>query len=67
MAVLLSICTKEERAVIQFWWAEGVPGADIHHTLSAQYVNNSSPKRCVYKWITMFKNGHTSVTGEERL
>jgi hypothetical protein len=29
MAVPLSVCTKEQQAVIRFLWAEGVPRAEI--------------------------------------
>jgi hypothetical protein len=62
----LSVCTKEEqRAVIRFLWAEGVPGAEIHQRLSAQYGNSALPQHSVYKWIAMFKNGRPSVTDDE--
>ena len=47
-------------------WAEGAPEAEIHHRLSAQYGNSAIPQRSVYDWITMFKNGRTSVTDDER-
>ena len=67
MTSLLSVCTKEEQhAVKQFLWAEGVPGAEIYHRLSAQYGNSASLQWSVFDWITMFKNGHTSVTDDER-
>jgi hypothetical protein len=57
---------QQRRAVIRFLWAEGVPGAEIHHRLSAQYENSALPQGSVYEWITTFKNGRTSFTGEER-
>ena len=38
MAAKLINCTKEEqRSVISFLWAEGVPGAQIHLRMCAQY------------------------------
>jgi len=56
MTAPLSIYTKEEQhAVKQFLWAEGVPGAEIYHRLSAQYGNSAFPQRSVYDWIAMFK------------
>jgi hypothetical protein len=67
MAGPLSVSTKEEqRAVIRFLWAEGVPGAEIHRRLAAQYGNSALPQRSVHEWIAMFKNGCTSVTDDER-
>jgi hypothetical protein len=36
MAAPLSVrTTEEQRAVVRFLWAEGVPGAEIHRRLSA--------------------------------
>ena len=52
--------------MIQFLWAEGVPEAEIHRRLSAHYGNSALPQWSVYDWITMFKNGRTSVTDDER-
>ena len=67
MTAPLSVCTKEEqRAVIRFLWAQGVLGAEIHRRLSAQYGNSALPQQSVYDWITMFKNGRTSFTLDER-
>jgi hypothetical protein len=64
MATPLSICTKEEQyTVIRFLWTEDVLVAEIHRRLSAQYENSALPQS-VYKWITMFKNGHRIVTDE---
>jgi hypothetical protein len=41
----LSICTKEKQhAVIQFLWAEGVPGEEIYRRFSAQYGNSALPQ-----------------------
>ena len=38
IAAELINCTKEEqRSVIRFLWAEGVPGAQIHLRMCAQY------------------------------
>ena len=60
-------CTKEEqRSVIRFLWAEGVPGAQIHLRMYAQYGDKVLPRRIVYEWIEMFENGRTSVTDAER-
>jgi len=67
MAVKLINCTKEEqRSVICFLWAEGVPGAQIHLRICAQYGDKVLPRRIVYEWIEMFENGSTSVTDAER-
>jgi hypothetical protein len=67
MAGPLSVCTKEEqRVVIRFLWAEGVPGAEIHRMLSAQYENSALLQHSVYEWISTFKNGHTSATDDDR-
>ena len=66
MAALLAVCTKEEqRAVIRFLWSEGVPGVEIHRTLSTQYRDSALPHRSVYEWIEKFKSGQTNMTHEE--
>ena len=63
----LSVCTKEEqRSVISFLWAEGVKGAEIHARVCTEYGDNTLPRRSVYEWIEMFKNGRTSVMDAER-
>ena len=49
-----------------FLGAEGVPGAEIHHRLSAQYGSSALPQQSVYDGITMFKNGRTNGTDDER-
>jgi histone-lysine N-methyltransferase SETMAR len=68
MSVRLSICTKEEqRSVVQFLWAEGVKGAEIHTPLCVQYGDNALPYQSVYEWIEMFKNGRRSVMDAERM
>ena len=61
-------CTKEEqRSVIRFLWAEGVPGAQIHlSAVCAQYGDKVLSLRIVYEWTEMFENGRTSVTDAER-
>jgi len=67
MAAPLSVCTKEEqRGVIHFLWSEGVPGAEIHRRLSAQYGDSALPRQSVYEWIQKFQHGWTSLKGEER-
>ena len=67
MAAKLINCTKEEqRSVIRFLWAEGVPGAQIHPRMCAQYVDKVLSRRILYEWIEMFENGRTSVTDAER-
>ena len=56
------ICTKEEqRAVIHFLWAEGVPGVKMHRMISVQYGNSVMSQRIVCYWSKRFKNGRTSV------
>ena len=43
IAAKLINCTKEEqRSVIRFLWAEGVPRAQIHHRMCAQYEDKFS-------------------------
>jgi transposase len=60
------ICTKEEqRAVVHLLWAEGVPGAEMHRKISAQYGNSVMSQQMVYEWIKRFKNGHTSNKHQE--
>jgi hypothetical protein len=60
------ISTKEEqRAVVQFVWAQGVPGAEMHRTISVQYGNSVVSQRLVYEWIERFKSGRTSIKHEE--
>ena len=67
MAVKLINCTKEEqRSVIRFLWAEGVPGAQIHLHMCAQYGDKVLSRRIVFEWIEMFENGRMSVTDAER-
>jgi hypothetical protein len=42
----LFICTKEEqRAVIRFLWAGGVPGAEMRRRISVQYGNSVVSQR----------------------
>jgi transposase len=68
MAAKLEDCTKEEqRSVICFLWAEGVPGGQIHQRICAQYGDNAVSCRVVYEWVEMFKYGSTSVTDAESL
>jgi len=63
MAAKLINCTKDEqRSVIGFLWAEGVPGAQIYLRMCAQYGDKVLSRRIIYEWIEMFENGHTSVT-----
>ena len=50
---------------MKFLWAEGVKGAEIHTCLCTQYGDNALPRRSVYEWIEMFKNGRTSVMDAE--
>ena len=67
MSARLSVCTKEEqRSVIRFLWAEGVKGSEIHARLCTQYGDDALPRRSVYEWIEMFKNGRISVMDAER-
>ena len=67
MAAILINCTKEEqRSVIRFLWAEGVPGTQIHLRMCAQYWDKVLPRRIVYEWIEMFENERKSVTDAER-
>ena len=66
MAAKLINCTKEEqRSVIRFLWAEGVPGAHINLRMCAQYGDKVLSRRIIYEWIEMFENGHTSVLDAE--
>ena len=61
------MCTKEEqRGVIRLLWSEGVPGAEIHRRLSAQYGDSALPRRSVYEWIEKFQQVRTSLKDEER-
>ncbi|XP_062850161.1 protein GVQW3-like [Trichomycterus rosablanca] len=67
MAAKLLHCTKDEqRSVIRFLWAEGVPGAQIHRRMCAQYGDKVLSRRVVYEWIEMFENGRTNVKDAER-
>ena len=50
--------------MIRFLWSEGVSGAEIHRSLSAQYGNRVLPQRSVYEWTEKLKNVRTSVTHE---
>jgi hypothetical protein len=62
----LFICTiEEQRAVICFLWAEGVPGAEMHRRISMQYGKSVVSQRMVYEWIERFRNSHTSIKNEE--
>uniref|UniRef100_A0A7M4EMQ5 Mos1 transposase HTH domain-containing protein n=1 Tax=Crocodylus porosus TaxID=8502 RepID=A0A7M4EMQ5_CROPO len=67
MATQLVVCTKEEqRSVIRFLWAEGVPPSEIHRRIVAQYGENCLAQRKVYEWVEKFKHGRTSVVDEPR-
>jgi hypothetical protein len=60
------ICTNDEqKAVICFLWAEGVPGGEMHRRISVQCGNSVVSQRMVYEWIERFKNGRTSIKHEE--
>ena len=67
MAAKLTNCAKEEqRSFIRFLWAEGVPGAQIHLRMCAQYGDKVLSRRIIYEWIEMFENSRMSVTDAER-
>jgi len=46
-------------------WAEGVPGAQIHLRMCAQYGDKVLSRRIVCEWIEMIENGRTSVMDAE--
>jgi hypothetical protein len=48
--------------VINFLWAEGAPGGQIHQHMCARYRDNTLTCRVVYEWTEMFQNGRTRVT-----
>jgi len=67
VAAKLINCTKDEqRSVICSLWAEGVPGAQIHLCMYAQYGDKFLSHRIIYEWIEMFENGRMSVADAER-
>jgi hypothetical protein len=61
MDALLFICTKEQRAVSQFLWAEILPGAEMHRRMSVQYGDSVVSQQIVYEWIERLRNGHTNI------
>ena len=66
MDVLLFICIKEEqRTVICFLLAEGVPGAKMHRRMSAQYGNSVVLQQIAYEWRERLKNCRISIKHEE--
>ena len=65
-AKLINCTTEEQRSAIRLLWAEGVPGAQIHHRMCAQYGDKVLSRRIVYEWSEMFENDRTSVTDAER-
>jgi len=66
MAAKLINCTKEEqRSVIRFLQAEGLPGAYIHLRMCAQYGDKDVSRRFVYEWIEMIENGRMILTDVE--
>jgi hypothetical protein len=68
MPVPLSVCTQhEKRALIRLLWVEDVPGAEIHHRLSAQYGYRVLLRQSMHKRMIMLKNNHTGITDEEQL
>ena len=67
MSARFSVCTKEkQRSVIRFLWAEGLRGAEIHARLCTRYGDKALPRRSVYEWIEMLKNGRTNLKDAER-
>jgi len=67
MAAKLITCTKQEqRSVIHFFWAESLPGAQIHIHMCDQYGDKVLCRRIVHEWIGMFENGRTGMTDAER-
>jgi hypothetical protein len=68
MAAKLENCTKEEqRSVIGFLWAEGVPGRQIQQCMCAQYGDNALPCRVVYEWIEMLENGAWAIQPQPQM
>lgn len=67
MAALLESCTLEEqRAVIRFFNAEGLSGAEIHSRMSKVYGSKCMNSRNVYKWMERFNTGHETVVDRKR-
>jgi transposase len=67
MEALLSECTiSEQRAVITFLWAEGIKPSEIHKRMLVQYGDKCTGQRKFYEWVERFKNGRTTVTGEDQ-
>jgi hypothetical protein len=66
VANLLLLCTTEEQhPVIWFVWAEGVPRTEVHcQTFKTGQKQRFTTAKRVRK-ISLFKNGHTNVTGDE--
>ena len=66
MDASLVICTKDkQRAVIRFFYADGVEGVDLHGRMSVQYGNSVKSQRIFCETIKRFKNAHTSVKHEK--
>jgi hypothetical protein len=65
-AVLLLCAPREEQcAVMRILWSDGVPGGEIHRTISANCIINGVLKWSVYKWVDRFQNGSVSVADAE--
>ena len=62
VAELINFTKEEQRSVIRFLCAEGVPGAQIHLRMYAQYGDKVVSRRVVYEWIEIFENYRTGVT-----
>jgi hypothetical protein len=57
------ICTKKRaEGSVPFLWAEGVPGAEMHRSMSMQYGNSVLLQRIVCKWIERYKNGAQALS-----
>jgi hypothetical protein len=62
LAAKLINCTKEKQPTIMcFFWAEGLPGAQIHLLVCADFGDKFLSRRIVYELIEMFENCCTIV------
>jgi transposase len=67
MATVLEECsTEEQRAVVQFLWAKGLPAKDIHKEMFPVYGEKCLLRKAVHNWVKKFSQGCSKVADEDR-
>ena len=67
MATILTECTtKEQRAVVRFLWAKGLPAKDIHKKMLPVYFDKCLSRKAVHSWVENFSQRRSKIVDEIR-